>query len=250
MNRAVQLYRHVPVNHDDLTSIFLFFFLMIRRPPRSTLFPYTTLFRSRAHARRHDGAAAALRFCDRELGRAAAARAARRAQALSCADVLPGARVRLVRLPRFAVGGPGGAAVCRRRRAVAARNHVVSDQRRDRARLDRQGYIRGVNSKRPRQVPTPYNHPREIPWPHNRKSSSARLPSRSISASTPSTTSIATAAWIAASSWRKRARSLSVGSRWRRRCSRATSKRRRSRSRTRGSRRSTSSIRARVAAPE
>src|SRR3712207_7721070 len=26
-----------------------FFFLMIRRPPRSTLFPYTTLFRSRPH---------------------------------------------------------------------------------------------------------------------------------------------------------------------------------------------------------
>src|SRR5256885_8202526 len=26
-----------------------FFFLMIRRPPRSTLFPYTTLFRSLAH---------------------------------------------------------------------------------------------------------------------------------------------------------------------------------------------------------
>src|SRR5216683_5839050 len=30
------------------SSIALFFFLMIRRPPRSTLFPYTTLFRSRA----------------------------------------------------------------------------------------------------------------------------------------------------------------------------------------------------------
>src|SRR5256885_10052145 len=29
-----------------LTSYFFFFFLMIRRPPRSTLFPYTTLFRS------------------------------------------------------------------------------------------------------------------------------------------------------------------------------------------------------------
>src|SRR5258705_6846964 len=28
--------------------VLLFFFLMIRRPPRSTLFPYTTLFRSRA----------------------------------------------------------------------------------------------------------------------------------------------------------------------------------------------------------
>src|SRR5947199_5833721 len=27
-------------------SLFLFFFLSIRRPPRSTLFPYTTLFRS------------------------------------------------------------------------------------------------------------------------------------------------------------------------------------------------------------
>src|SRR5438034_3437359 len=27
----------------------LFFFLMIRRPPRSTLFPYTTLFRSSEH---------------------------------------------------------------------------------------------------------------------------------------------------------------------------------------------------------
>src|SRR5256885_17031281 len=31
-------------------SFLFFFFLMIRRPPRSTLFPYTTLFRSRALA--------------------------------------------------------------------------------------------------------------------------------------------------------------------------------------------------------
>src|SRR3712207_8220421 len=31
---------------------FSFFFLMIRRPPRSTLFPYTTLFRSRPRQRR------------------------------------------------------------------------------------------------------------------------------------------------------------------------------------------------------
>src|SRR5438034_8793845 len=29
-----------------LSFFFFFFFLMIRRPPRSTLFPYTTLFRS------------------------------------------------------------------------------------------------------------------------------------------------------------------------------------------------------------
>src|SRR5215208_7909366 len=35
-------------NMLDATSAteFVFFFLMIRRPPRSTLFPYTTLFRS------------------------------------------------------------------------------------------------------------------------------------------------------------------------------------------------------------
>src|SRR6266511_4170108 len=33
-----------------LWPLLLFFFLMIRRPPRSTLFPYTTLFRSRRDA--------------------------------------------------------------------------------------------------------------------------------------------------------------------------------------------------------
>src|SRR4029077_21291812 len=31
---------------DDTSTIHIGFFLMIRRPPRSTLFPYTTLFRS------------------------------------------------------------------------------------------------------------------------------------------------------------------------------------------------------------
>src|SRR2546430_8590900 len=38
--------------------MFIFFFLMIRRPPRSTLFPYTTLFRSApgGRARRADRA--------------------------------------------------------------------------------------------------------------------------------------------------------------------------------------------------
>src|SRR5438105_6800333 len=30
--------------------IFFLFFLMLRRPPRSTLFPYTTLFRSRKYS--------------------------------------------------------------------------------------------------------------------------------------------------------------------------------------------------------
>src|SRR5947209_11123265 len=35
------------------TFFFFFFFLMIRRPPRSTLFPYTTLFRSRTWPQAH-----------------------------------------------------------------------------------------------------------------------------------------------------------------------------------------------------
>src|SRR3989475_11377032 len=33
--------------------LIFFFFLMIRRPPRSTLFPYTTLFRSRQDPEAH-----------------------------------------------------------------------------------------------------------------------------------------------------------------------------------------------------
>src|SRR6266850_1827797 len=34
------------VSHFSFFFFFFFFFLMIRRPPRSTLFPYTTLFRA------------------------------------------------------------------------------------------------------------------------------------------------------------------------------------------------------------
>src|SRR5256885_3878202 len=34
------------VEYNDIPIFTFFFFLMIRRPPRSTLFPYTTLFRS------------------------------------------------------------------------------------------------------------------------------------------------------------------------------------------------------------
>src|SRR5277367_7058653 len=37
-----------------LMFFFFFFFLMIRRPPRSTLFPYTTLFRSHSQLRSFD----------------------------------------------------------------------------------------------------------------------------------------------------------------------------------------------------
>src|SRR5260370_38896423 len=37
------------------SPLFLFFFLMIRRPPRSTLFPYTTLFRSERRVAEGEG---------------------------------------------------------------------------------------------------------------------------------------------------------------------------------------------------
>src|SRR6202021_3892769 len=40
------------MNRRGVVLLILFFFLMIRRPPRSTLFPYTTLFRSPGWPRR------------------------------------------------------------------------------------------------------------------------------------------------------------------------------------------------------
>src|SRR3712207_7105404 len=61
----------------------MFFFLMIRRPPRSTLFPYTTLFRSgglrRALHRDADPPAALLPLLRPAGGRARGGRAATRA---------------------------------------------------------------------------------------------------------------------------------------------------------------------------
>src|SRR6266516_7410182 len=48
----------------DVLAVAFLFFLMIRRPPRSTLFPYTTLFRARlGAARAPDRAASARRPC-------------------------------------------------------------------------------------------------------------------------------------------------------------------------------------------
>src|SRR2546425_9078616 len=83
--------------HRLCSSVFLFFFfLMIRRPPRSTLFPYTTLFRSgRCGVRRADCAA-------RSRARAAGVHA----RALGRAD-------------RGGVPGGGRAAAIARRRSHA-----------------------------------------------------------------------------------------------------------------------------------
>src|SRR5256885_7300658 len=49
----------LPLTFSSPTVFFFFFFLMIRRPPRSTLFPYTTLFRSHPAGRHAVGRRAA-----------------------------------------------------------------------------------------------------------------------------------------------------------------------------------------------
>src|SRR5581483_1789459 len=53
-------------------GLIMFFFLMIRRPPRSTLFPYTTLFRS--HPLRAEPVAGADHIADAQRGSAPARR--------------------------------------------------------------------------------------------------------------------------------------------------------------------------------
>src|SRR5256886_3909826 len=80
-----------------LLFFFFFFFLMIRRPPRSTLFPYTTLFRSGAQARAYPLLGAPLGGPSRDRSRANAPRAGR---------------------------GPGGA---RAQGAPSLRQHVLRD---------------------------------------------------------------------------------------------------------------------------
>src|SRR5688572_33340261 len=52
----------------SLYRTFLFFFLMLRRPPRSTLFPYTTLFRSRHRRQRGAALVVAIRRIVHDLG--------------------------------------------------------------------------------------------------------------------------------------------------------------------------------------
>src|SRR5229473_7321518 len=43
------------LSSTSILAVLFFFFLMIRRPPRSTLFPYTTLFRSPPRTPCHRG---------------------------------------------------------------------------------------------------------------------------------------------------------------------------------------------------
>src|SRR5258708_40231786 len=48
MARENSCYIYFIYHENNAQVVYFFFFLMIRRPPRSTLFPYTTLFRSSA----------------------------------------------------------------------------------------------------------------------------------------------------------------------------------------------------------
>src|SRR5256885_16587864 len=83
---------------------FFFFFLMIRRPPRSTLFPYTTLFRSPAVLRRARRLDRALRV---ELSEAAPAHQARGGRTQQPPDGREGARDLLRAVPAAAPAAPG-----------------------------------------------------------------------------------------------------------------------------------------------
>src|SRR5215510_15608608 len=64
----------VPLYSGQYLIELVFFFLMIRRPPRSTLFPYTTLFRSRERGRRLPLAAPARDAVERARRRPRSAR--------------------------------------------------------------------------------------------------------------------------------------------------------------------------------
>src|SRR3712207_9231340 len=63
-----------------------FFFLMIRRPPRSTLFPYTTLFRSRGRG------SAVITAPDAAIASASVRRTSRRAASRSASTAVSSGR--------------------------------------------------------------------------------------------------------------------------------------------------------------
>src|SRR6266851_9651846 len=127
---------------------FFFFFLMIRRPPRSTLFPYTTLFRPPARLRRPGRAPRGADEPDPERGRRDAGR--RDAHARHAGGGRRGRRDR--RRHRRRNDGRGQAPALRavlhdeggqghRARAVADVRHRVAPRRPDRRRQrPRQGH--------------------------------------------------------------------------------------------------------------
>src|SRR5205814_9802165 len=58
-------YRYQPSTRYVYSDIYCFIFLLSPQPPRSTLFPYTTLFRSR---KKRDEIEAGKSYCSRRFG--------------------------------------------------------------------------------------------------------------------------------------------------------------------------------------
>src|SRR5688572_33240976 len=70
---------YVSLTASCIPHVFFYFFLTIRRPPRSTLFPYTTLFRSgRCHRRDRSRPAGGSLLRERGTTRSPATRASDR----------------------------------------------------------------------------------------------------------------------------------------------------------------------------
>src|SRR6266498_5884764 len=113
-----------------------FFFLMIRRPPRSTLFPYTTLFRSRPHS--PDGDRRAARRLVRERRVEGSHRRARDL-APEARTALGGHRVQLPASPRGESRGrvPPGAVERNASLGGDEASLGTARQSRDRARKER-----------------------------------------------------------------------------------------------------------------
>src|SRR3712207_8016179 len=74
-----------------------FFFLMIRRPPRSTLFPYTTLFRSNSSCEQRKWSGETGLLCASDRGRLQALQARRREDRRQTARDSDPDRLRLLR---------------------------------------------------------------------------------------------------------------------------------------------------------
>src|SRR5438874_8703532 len=119
-------------------TLFFLFFLMIRRPPRSTLFPYTTLFRSRGErvrrarsARRGSGklSAVAAHLGRRQHGRLTAWRRERDSTGGSSDHERPASKHAPDHVRRGGGGGAGRLQPRRNRREFHFSERVLSERR-------------------------------------------------------------------------------------------------------------------------
>src|SRR2546425_6553441 len=138
----------------------MLFFLMIRRPPRSTLFPYTTLFRSRSrsgelHARRRALRPGRSRRRPRRLSPRARPRAERPRRALqprARAEARATRRGGDPRVPRGRRGRAAARAVLRRRGVRDRGRRRARSRGRDHLVAARGGAGRGAGGREPRAI--------------------------------------------------------------------------------------------------